>query len=52
MIIDENVKTAYMVAVKNRFEQLQVDTLDKTADSTYSNIIKVHNKVAELHFPE
>ena len=41
LIIDENVKTAYTVDVKNRFEQLQVDTLDKTADMTCNNMIKV-----------
>ena len=52
LIIDKNVKTAYMVDVKNRFEQLQVDTLDKSADSTYNNVIKAHNKAAELLVPE
>ena len=41
-----------MVDVKNRFEQLQVDTLDKSADSTYNNVIKAHNKAAELLVPE
>ena len=30
------------------FEQLQVDMLDKSADLTYNNMIKVHNKAAEL----
>ena len=48
LIIDENVKTAYMVDVKNMFEQLQVDMLDKSADLTYNNMIKAHNKAAEL----
>ena len=52
LIIDENVKTAYMVDVENRLEQLQVDTFDKTADSTYNNMIKAHNKAAKLHIPE
>ena len=48
LIIDENVKTAYMVDVKNMFEQLQVDMLDKSADLTYNNMIKAHNKAVEL----
>ena len=30
------------------FEQLQVDMLDKSADLTYNNMIKAHNKAAEL----
>ena len=41
-----------MIDVKNRFKQLQVDTLDISADSTHNNMIKVHNKAAELHVPE
>ena len=41
-----------MIDVKNRFKQLQVDTLDISADSTHNNMIKVHNKAAELHIPE
>ena len=41
-----------MIDVKNRFEQLQVDTLDKSADSKYNNMIKARNKAAELHVPE
>ena len=52
LIIDENVKIAYIIDVKNRFEQLQVDALDKSADSTYNNMIKARNKAAELHVPE
>ena len=41
-----------MVDVKNRFEQLKVYMIDKTADSTYNNVIKAQNKAAELHVPE
>ena len=52
LIIDENVKTAYMIDVKNRFGQLQVDMLDKSADSTYNDMINAHNRAAELHIPE
>ena len=52
LIIGKNVKTAYMVNVTNRFEQLQVDTLVKSADSTCNNMIKAHNKAAELFVPE
>ena len=48
LIIDENVKTAYIVDVKNMFKQLQVDVLDKSSDLTYNNMIKAHNKAAEL----
>ena len=52
LVIDENVKTAYIVDVKNRFEQFQVDMLDKSADSTYNNMIKAHTKAAEPYVPE
>ena len=41
-----------MVDAKNRFEQLKVYMIDKTADSTYNNVIKAQNKAAELHVPE
>ena len=51
---DGDVRTAYMVDVKNRYEQLQ--DLDKeeeiTAEAAYHNMMLAHAKGAELNVPQ
>ena len=48
---NENVKEAYTIEVKNRFQILQDLDENATADSMYENIIKAHNESVNLHVP-
>lgn len=48
---DENVKEAYTIEVKNRFQILQDQDENATADSMYENIVRAHNESANLHVP-
>lgn len=51
LITDEDVRIAYSVDVNNRFQILQEQETDDTANTMYQNIILAHNKSSELHVP-
>ena len=41
----------YTIEIKNRYQILQDQSYDATADTMYQNIIKAHNKSTKLHVP-
>ena len=51
LITDENVKNAYSIEVRNRYQALQGLADDDTANTMYKNIMVAHTKSAELHVP-
>ena len=52
LLLDESVKTAYAVEVRNRFDLLQVEETVESADTIYNNVMKAHVVAAEKHVPK
>ena len=51
LVSDENVRTSYSIKVSNRFQVLQEEDNEKTANSFYENIMTSHNEAAEECVP-
>ena len=49
--MDGNVKNAYSIEIKNRYQAQQDIADDETANTMYENIMIAHNKSAEQHIP-
>ena len=48
---DENVREAYTIEVKNRYQVLQNLNEEMSANMMYENIIQAHNESAKQHIP-
>ena len=51
LLKDDEIKLAYSVEVRNRYNALQDQIEDNTSNTQYNNIVDAHSKVAEKHIP-
>ena len=49
LLYNDDVKTAYAVKVRNRFEALQTANDNETSDTISSNIIEAHKEAVIIH---
>ena len=52
LLYNDDVKTAYAVEVRNRFEALQTAIDNETSDTKSNNIIDAHKEAAVIHIPK